>query len=182
MGGRDRVIGHSGGDHAGSSSPSGSCSALALAPLQPKLQTIASDESETFFTRGADSTEVDRLLDTRFPEGGDATAVIAFVATEGSIYERTPDDRAVRRAHLRERGAAGAEGRRRARTASCAARSGHVLAPETPPSPFSSDTPGDDGALTVVNGRDDTESVAADVAAMREIAAGAGRSPGGAAT
>ena len=32
--------------------------AVALAPLQPKLQTIAADESETFFTRGADSTEV----------------------------------------------------------------------------------------------------------------------------
>ena len=43
--------------------------ALALAPLQPKLQTIASDESETFFTRGADSTQVDRLLDTQLPRG-----------------------------------------------------------------------------------------------------------------
>ena len=76
--------------------------ALALAPLQPKLQTIASDESETFFTRGADSTKVDRLLDARFPEGGDATAVIAFRATEGSIYERTPEIAPLRRAHLRD--------------------------------------------------------------------------------
>ena len=65
--------------------------AVALAPLQPKLQTIASDESETFFTRGADSTEVDRLLDTRFPEGGDSTAVIAYESVEGSIYTRTPE-------------------------------------------------------------------------------------------
>ena len=39
--------------------------------------------AETFFTRGADSTEVDRLLDTRFPEGGDATAVIAYVDDRG---------------------------------------------------------------------------------------------------
>src|SRR5262245_47809384 len=59
--------------------------ALALAPLQPTLQTIASDESETFFTRGADSTKVDRLLDTRFPEGGDETAVIAYQALGGGI-------------------------------------------------------------------------------------------------
>ena len=75
---------------------------LALAPLQPRLQTIASDESETFFTRGADSTQVDRLLDTRFPEGGDSTAVIVFVAKEGSIFERTPRHRSLCRAHLRE--------------------------------------------------------------------------------
>src|SRR3954471_15580913 len=65
--------------------------ALALAPLQPKLQTIASDESETFFTRGADSTRVDHLLDTRFPEGHDATAVIAFQAARGSINDRTAE-------------------------------------------------------------------------------------------
>jgi len=61
--------------------------AVALAPLQPRLQTLASDESETFFARGADSTTVDRLLDTRFPEGGNATAVIAFEAKKGSIAD-----------------------------------------------------------------------------------------------
>src|SRR5829696_3721057 len=61
--------------------------AVALAPLQPRLQTLASDESETFFARGADSTTVDRVLDTRFPEGGNAAAVIAFEATRGSIAE-----------------------------------------------------------------------------------------------
>jgi len=39
--------------------------ALVLAPLQPKLQTIASDESQTFFARGTDSQRVDHLLDTQ---------------------------------------------------------------------------------------------------------------------
>src|SRR4051794_31909510 len=57
--------------------------AAAVVPLQPRLQTLASDESETFFARGADPTRVARPLDPRFPEGGDATAVIAFVAPHG---------------------------------------------------------------------------------------------------
>ena len=63
--------------------------ALVLAPLQPKLQTIASDESQTFFTRGADSTQVDRALDADFPESRDATAVIAYVSEDQSIYTRS---------------------------------------------------------------------------------------------
>src|SRR3954454_10946000 len=61
--------------------------ALALAPLQPRLQTLASDESETFFARGAASTQGDRLLAPPFPEGHDAAAVIPF---EGkAIQQRT---------------------------------------------------------------------------------------------
>ena len=144
---------------------------LALAPLQPRLQTIASDESETFFTRGADSTEVDRLLDTRFPEGGDATAVIAFVATEGSIFERTPDIAPyVERICASEalpalKGVASPDG------VMCG-EIGHALAPTTGPSSLSSDSPETMALYTVVNGRDDTESVAADVATLRGMLPG----------
>jgi RND superfamily putative drug exporter len=145
--------------------------ALALAPLQPKLQTIASDESETFFTRGADSTEVDRLLDTRFPEGGDATAVIAYVSTDGSIFTRTPEiTEDITELCATEtlpvlKGVGGPDG------AVCG-ELGHVLGPETPPSAFSSDSPESMVLISVVNGRDDTESVAEDVAAIRAVAPG----------
>ncbi|MDA0169595.1 MMPL family transporter [Solirubrobacter taibaiensis] len=144
---------------------------LALAPLQPRLQTIASDESETFFTRGADSTQVDRLLDTRFPEGGDATAVIAFVAKEGSIFERTPDIAPyVERICASEalpalKGVASPDG------VMCG-EIGHALAPTTGPSSLSSDNPETMALYTVVNGRDDTESVAADVATLRGMLPG----------
>src|SRR3954468_23803233 len=64
--------------------------AVALAGFQPKLQKLAGDESATFRTRGADSTRVHSLLDTRFEEGGDSTAVFAYVAREGSIYAQAP--------------------------------------------------------------------------------------------
>jgi RND superfamily putative drug exporter len=145
--------------------------AVALAPLQPKLQTIASDESDTFFTRGADSTEVDRLLDTRFPEAGDSTAVIAYETTEGSIYTRTPEISE----HMQEicaaqtlpalKGVGGPDG------AICGDL-GHVLGPESPPSAFSADSPESMVLFAVVNGRDDTESVAEDVAAIRSFLPG----------
>src|SRR3954454_11428334 len=64
--------------------------AVALAGFQPKLQKLAGDGSAMFRTRCADSTRVHSLLDTRFEEGGDSTAVIAFVAREGSIYTHAP--------------------------------------------------------------------------------------------
>ena len=121
--------------------------AVALAPLQPKLQTIASDESETFFTRGADSTQVDRLLDTRFPEGGDSTAVIAYESTEGSIYTRTPEiARATSQAICATealpalKGVGGPDG-------PVCGELGHVLGPENPPSAFSADDAGEHGAV-----------------------------------
>ena len=62
--------------------------AVALGGLQPKLQVKAQDESETFRARGAESTTVHHLLDGRFKEGPWSTAVIAFQATRGSIYEQ----------------------------------------------------------------------------------------------
>jgi RND superfamily putative drug exporter len=150
--------------------------ALALAPLQPKLQTIASDESQTFFTRGADSTKVDRLLDGSFPEGKDATAVIAFRATRGSIYERTPEiatytDQLCGTQTLPAlKGVGGPDG------AVCG-EMGHVLGPETPPTAFSADTPESMVLVSVINGRDDTESIAKDVSAIRKILPGPNGTP-----
>lgn len=145
--------------------------AVGLAPLQPKLQTIAGDESETFFTRGADSTQVDRLLDTRFPEAGTSTAVIAFEAKKGSIFERTPEiapliERVCASEALPELlGVGGPNG------ASCG-ELGHTLTPSSGPSSVSSDSPETMLLYSVVNGRDDTESVAADVETLRGMLPG----------
>jgi RND superfamily putative drug exporter len=145
--------------------------AVALAPLQPKLQTIAADESETFFTRGADSTAADRLLDTRFPESGDSTAVIAYETTEGSIYTRTPEISQDMQEICASptlpalKGVGGPDG------AVCG-ELGHALGPANPPTAFSADSPESMVLFSVVNDRDDTESVAADVAALRAMLPG----------
>ena len=157
--------------------------AVALAPLQPRLQTLASDESETFFARGADSTTVDRLLDTRFPEGGDATAVIAFsrdarvdhtTTAARSGRPRTRSARASRCPALKGVGSPAGAGLRRARA--------HARARRRAPSPFSTDDPPSTVLFSVVNGRDDTESVAADVAALRKLLPGPDGRTGCAAT
>jgi RND superfamily putative drug exporter len=150
--------------------------AVALAPLQPKLQTIASDESETFLTRGADSTEAHRLLDTRFPESGTSTAVIAYETTEGSIYTRSPEiAEDTQRICASEslpalKGVGGPDG-------PVCGEIGHALGPENPPTAFSADDPPSMVLFSVVNDRDDTESVAKDVAALRALLPGPDGSP-----
>jgi RND superfamily putative drug exporter len=145
--------------------------AIALAPLQPKLQTIASDESETFFTRGADSTRVDQLLDT-FPEGGDSAAVIAYLAPgKQSIYERTPDIGADAEELCAEQRLPELKGVTGPGGIVCG-EIGHVLGPENGPSVFSADEPQSMSLATVVNSRDDTESVAEDVETIRSLLPG----------
>jgi RND superfamily putative drug exporter len=57
--------------------------ALAAAPLQPALQEEASDESDTFLVRGAESTEAKRAIDARFRSGSDMAAVVAYVRDRG---------------------------------------------------------------------------------------------------
>src|SRR4051794_14267930 len=64
--------------------------AVVLAGLQPKLQKRAEDESETFRARGAESTQVHKLLEKRFAEGHDSTAVIVYVAKQGGIDAYRP--------------------------------------------------------------------------------------------
>ena len=48
--------------------------ALAALPFQSKLQALASDESDAFQTRDAESAHVDELIDTRFTGGNETTA------------------------------------------------------------------------------------------------------------
>jgi len=75
--------------------------AVALAGLQPKLQAKAADESETFRARGAESTTVHHLLDSRFRE-------IGALDQAGLDGWQVPDDSVVadpREPHLRLDGA-----------------------------------------------------------------------------
>src|SRR4051812_38678586 len=150
--------------------------AVALAGFQPKLQKLAGDESDTFRTRGADSTRVHSLLDTRFAEGGNSTAVFAYVAREGSIYAQAPraiDDmqRICDSDAIPDlKGVAAPD-------AVICGDVGHGLAPRTGPSAFSSDSPESMVLLSAVSGRDDTDSVVRDVAAMRRTLPGPDGSP-----
>jgi RND superfamily putative drug exporter len=145
--------------------------AVALAGLQPKLQHRAADESKTFLTRSAESTVVHDLLDERFPEGPFSTAVIAYVARRGSIYAQTgPIGQDTQRlcedlALPALKGVGGPDG-------PVCGDLGHALGPQTGPSPFSRDTPESTVLLSVINGRDDTDSVAHDVAAIRAVLPG----------
>jgi putative drug exporter of the RND superfamily len=140
--------------------------ALALASFQPKLQTRAADESNTFRTRGADSTLAHTLLETRFAEGGDSNAVIAYRYDEGSIYSQSP-----RVIGAMEKICAGPEPRDLkavvAPDSVICGTPGHDLGPQTGPSAFSSDTPESMVLLTAITSRDDTESVVRDVASIR---------------
>ena len=52
--------------------------ALASLPFQSKLQALASDESDAFQTRGAESERVDELIDTRFTGGNETTALLLY--------------------------------------------------------------------------------------------------------
>jgi RND superfamily putative drug exporter len=141
--------------------------AIGLGWLQPRLQARASDESETFRARGAESTQVHDLLKSRFREGRWSTAVIAFVAKDnagasghsgeiaGSLdaicgSEKLPDLVGVG-----------------APSGIVCGEVGHTLGPQTPPSAFSSDDPPSTVLLPVFNGKDDTDSMVRDVTALR---------------
>jgi RND superfamily putative drug exporter len=145
--------------------------ALALASFQPKLQTRAADESDTFRTRGADSTLAHTLLESRFAEGGDSNAVIAYRYDEGSIYSQSP-----RVIGAMEKLCAGPEPRDLkavvAPDSVICGTPGHELGPQTGPSAFSSDTPESMVLLTAISSRDDTESVVRDVASIRRLLPG----------
>jgi RND superfamily putative drug exporter len=57
--------------------------ALAVTPLQSKLQERAADESDTFLVRGSDSAAAKRLIDARFRSGSEMAAVIAYFRDTG---------------------------------------------------------------------------------------------------
>ncbi|MBE2314455.1 MMPL family transporter [Solirubrobacter sp. CPCC 204708] len=128
-------------------------------PFQSELQVLASDESDAFKDRGAESTRVDELIDTRFEGGNETTAVIVYERPEPEraladgvrMCERIPDVARIITAYQGVCGELPA-----------------ISPPQSSPiTPF-----GNDGTtnLTTVWTRDDaTESVVRDVAVMREI-------------
>jgi RND superfamily putative drug exporter len=62
--------------------------AVALGPLQPKLQEATTNENDEFLPASAESTEVNDLIDERFERGTEAEAII-LVRREGGL---TPAD------------------------------------------------------------------------------------------
>src|SRR3954451_17521885 len=154
--------------------------AVGLGWLQPKLQAKAADESETFRTRGAESTQVHQRLKETFPEGRWSTSVVAYVAKHGSVYAQTgrlsqdTDKICASDAPFPNLVGVGAP------DGAICGDVGHVLGPENPPSPFSSDDPQSMVILPVFNGKDDTDSVVRDVGELRKIVPRPGASPVGA--
>ncbi|MDA0185641.1 MMPL family transporter [Solirubrobacter phytolaccae] len=68
-------------------------------PFQSKLQALASDESDAFKDHGAESTQVQETLNTRFDDGNETTAVVVypsvdpqrFAADAEQLCTRIPD-------------------------------------------------------------------------------------------
>ncbi len=150
--------------------------AIGLGWLQPKLQTRAADESETFRARGAESTQVHQLLNDRFKEGKWSTATIAFQAKKGSIYDRTGEiatklDAICASPTLPDLVGAGSP------SGIVCGDVGHALGPQTPPSAFSAEDFPSVVLMPVFNGKDDTESMVRDVTALRELLPGPDGTP-----
>ncbi|HWK25608.1 MAG TPA: MMPL family transporter [Solirubrobacter sp.] len=150
--------------------------AVGLGWLQPRLQARAADESETFRARGADSTLAHQALKERFREGRWSTAILAYVARKGSIYEYSPriaadQDKLCSTETLPNLVGIGSP------SGTVCGEIGHVLGPQTGPSAFSSDSPESMIMLPVFNSKDDTESVVRDVAAIRKILPGPDGTP-----
>ena len=57
--------------------------AVALGPLQPKLQDATKNENSDFLPASADSTRVDRLLKDRFREGREVDALVVYTREGG---------------------------------------------------------------------------------------------------
>jgi RND superfamily putative drug exporter len=51
---------------------------LVAIPFQPKLQELASDESDAFQARNAESTRAADIIEQLFPGGGDTTALVLY--------------------------------------------------------------------------------------------------------
>ena len=61
--------------------------ALALAPLQPRLQDAASNENEAFLSDSAESTRVNDLIDERFELGREVTAIVVYTRPDAPLTE-----------------------------------------------------------------------------------------------
>ena len=130
-------------------------------PFQSKLQVLASDESDAFKHNGAESSQVDEIIEQRFEEGDETTAVV--------VYTRQDQQR------MLEDGQKFCEKRRipdvvRVITAFqgiCGELPKITLPQSSMIKPLSED--GSTALSTVWTSDDATESVVRDVAAMREV-------------
>jgi RND superfamily putative drug exporter len=141
--------------------------ALVAIPFQPKLAALASDESDAFKDRGAESTRVDEIIDRRFKGGSETTAVVLYTRdvpfTQPDLDRVVSDARALcNPKRIRDI----------ARVITPIQLGCGELPPITPPasSPIKATTEDQTTQLTTVWTRTDaTETVAKDVAAMRAI-------------
>ena len=56
-------------------------------PFQSKLQVLASDESDAFKDNGAESTQVDEIIEQRFEEGDETTAVVVYTRQDRAAHD-----------------------------------------------------------------------------------------------
>src|SRR5690242_2971414 len=57
--------------------------AIALGPLQPRLQSATTNENSDFLPASADSTKVDQLLKSDFAQGREVDALIVYTREGG---------------------------------------------------------------------------------------------------
>lgn len=140
--------------------------ALALAPLQPRLQDAASNDNEAFLSRSAESTRANDLIDERFDLGSEVSAIVAYTRPGAPLTEadyRQID--AEMRALCESRAIPDLKAVVTTTGVACG-ELGVSLAPETPPG-----TTSDDGStvlVSVATTNEDTAAVVDDVAALRE--------------
>ncbi|HEY6887205.1 MAG TPA: MMPL family transporter [Solirubrobacter sp.] len=141
--------------------------AIAAAPLQPRLQQLAADESDAFRSESAESTRVDRTLESRFAGGGETTAVVAYTRATGI----TPADEARIKQDAQRICHAGLRDLARVIITddlSCGSRPIDTASAGTAATVRSADNT---TWLTIVQTRDDTtDVVVSDVAAIRRVA------------
>ena len=139
--------------------------ALALAPLQPRLQDAASDENEAFLSASAESTRVNDLLDERFEAGREVTAIVAYTRVDGPLTSadlaRMDEDM---RALCEDPALRDLDSIVTPSGVACG-ELGADLAPETPPSQVSGD--GRTALATVATTNEDTAVVVEHVATLR---------------
>jgi putative drug exporter of the RND superfamily len=140
--------------------------ALALAPLQPRLQDAASNENEAFLADSAESTEVDDLIDERFELGREVTALVVYSRPGAPLtqddYNRIDTEM---RALCEERAIPDLKSVVTPTGVACG-NLDDSLAPETPASQISED--GSTALATVATTDEDTAVVVEDVATLRE--------------
>ena len=145
--------------------------ALALAPLQPRLQDEAANENEAFLAAGAESTRVNDLIDERFALGREVTALVVVTRPGGPLTEA--DNQRID-ADMRALCDGDAIRDLEAIVTPSGVACGELdasLAPETPPAMVSDD--GSTALVTVDTTNEDTSVVVANVAALRAQLAGA---------